>query len=78
MSTSPSSSGSDGEEEDLWEEFLEEASLAVQCAANTCSCGAHPAMMTVVSELESGRVIAAAARMVAALDRCHAEKVGAF
>ena len=33
MSTSPSSSGNDGEEEDLWEEFLEEASLAVQCAA---------------------------------------------
>ena len=55
MSTSPSSSGSDGEEEDLWEEFLEEASLAVQCAANTGPGGAHPAMMIVVSELESGR-----------------------
>ena len=70
MSSSCSSSSSDNEEEDLWGKFLGEASLAVQGAANTCPCGAHPAMMAVLSVLESGRVTEAAACivLVAALD----------
>ena len=74
MSSSCSSSSSDNEEEDLWEKFLGEASLAVQGAANACSCGEHPAMVAVFTALEDGSVTVAAARIVAALDRCKCGK----
>ena len=54
----------------LFEELLEEASLAVQGAANTCSCGEHKQMMDVFDVIEGGRVVAAAAGVVTALRSC--------
>ena len=77
MSSSRSSSSSDSEEEDLWGNSLGEACLAVQGAANACSCGEHPAMVVVFTALEGGRVTVAAALIVAALDSASAKKVEA-
>ena len=61
-----------------FEKFLEEASLAVQGAANACSCGEHKQMMDVFDVIEGGRVVAAAAGIVTALRSCRCDEAREF
>ena len=75
---SPASSSSDGDEALTYEEILEEASMDAHSAANTCSCGEHSSMMTVFGFIESGRVVDAAAGIVAALDSCKCDEALEF
>ena len=75
---SPASSSSGGEEDLVFEELLDEASLAVQGAANWCSCGEHRRMMEVFDIIESGHVVAAAAGIVAALGSCRYDDASEF
>ena len=76
---SPASSSSDGEEDlPSFEEILEEASLDAQSAANTCSCGEYPVMMAVVDLIANGRVVEAAAAIVAALGSCKCDESCVF
>ena len=49
---SPASSSSDGEEVLSFEELLEEASMDVQEAANSCSCGEHQQLMDAFDAIE--------------------------
>ena len=75
---SPASSSSDGEEVLTYEEILEEASMDAHSAANMCSCGEYSAMMTVSGLIESGRVVDAAAGIVAALGSCKCDEAREF
>ena len=54
---SPASSSSGGEEVLSFEELLDEASLDVQAAANSCSCGRHQPVVDVFDVIEGGCVI---------------------
>ena len=66
---SPASS-SDGEEVLSFEELLEEVSMDVQEAANSCSCGEHQQLMDAFDAIEGDCVVAAAAGIAAALLSC--------
>ena len=50
--------------------FEDEASLNVQAAANSCSCGEHQLVVGVFDASEGGRVVAVAAGIVTALRSC--------
>jgi hypothetical protein len=76
--TCSSSSDVDGEEVLTYEEILEEASMDAHSAANTCSCGEHSSMMAVFGLMESGRVVDAAAGIVAALGLCKCDEALKF
>ena len=67
---SSASSSSDGGEDLLSFEILEEASLDAQSAANTCPCGGHPVVVAVVGLIASGCMVKFATGIVAVLDRC--------
>ena len=75
---SPASSSSDCEEDLHFEELLDEASLAVQEAANSCSCGEHQRMMDAFVLMESGRVVDAAAGIAASLGSCKCSEASDF
>ena len=52
--------------------------MDVQEAANSCSCGEHQQMMNVFDVTEGGRVVAAAAGIVAALGSCGCDEASEF
>ena len=68
------SSSSDGEEVLSFEELLEEASMDVQEAANSCSCGEPQQLMDAFDAIEGDCVVAAAAGIVAALLSCKCDR----
>ena len=57
-----------------FEELLEEASMDVQEAANSCSCGEHQQLMGAFEAVEGDCVVAAAAGIVAALLSCKCDR----
>ena len=82
MSETPSPasklSSCDGEGVLTYEEILEEASMDAHSAANTCACGEHSSMMAMFGLIERGRVVNAAAGIVAALDSCKCDEALEF
>jgi hypothetical protein len=76
--SSVSSSDDGGEDSLVFEELLDEASLAVQGAANECSCGGHQTMMAAFGLIESGRLVDAAESIVSALGSCTCDESRGF